>query len=271
MHGGRALRMEFARTMRNGRFFLAAVLIGVLCVASIWDQTGWWNIDRVQYVDINHTVSLMMQWKTDFEDVIYVAAAFPFVYGFCQEWRSGYWEPLEIRLGTGRYLLVKAGGGLLISFAATFLGLCLALLVLLVHGAVFDLPLVDELQYQGPPSNPMPDHVLLSWFLRFFLYSFSSMFWAAVAFLVAVWQPDYFLVAAIPIALNEAQEIILPRLISPVVMFQVLTDGFIFINTDDPYWFGVLFSAGMLACLTAVPVILAVRLLRKKVEHEYVS
>ena len=257
----RLLRLEFERVTRSGRMQWMIMLIAILgLLSSVGDIAK----------DVRLGVDYSVIWYFDraftlnswFLPVWYSLGAYTAVSYFCQEWRTGYWKPLELRTGKAVYLYGKSINCFLLGFCTVFGGLLLYLLILIGIGAIIGYPLYDPISDR---ENIQPIFYLV---LRIITFAASAGFWSMAGLLMAAIQNDSFIAVTMPLALNMTVDYVLRRLTGGG--FSTMK----FVNLSaipENYILSAIYGTVVFILLGAVCGWIVTEFLRKRVENEWYS
>lgn len=261
MKGLRLLKIEFERVIRSGRMLYMILAIATLGVLS---TTG--NIVN----DIQTGLEYSAIWYFEnsfytngwFLPIWYSLATFVAVSYFCQEWRNGYWKPLELRTGKKIYLYGKSVNCFLIGFCTVFLGLVLYFVILLGIGVIGNYSLYN------PRSDRENIQPILYVLLRILTFSASAGFWSMAGLLMAAIQNDSFIAITMPLALNLTVDYVLRKLTGG----KFSTLGFACLGAmPENYILSAIYGTVVFVLLGAVCGWIVTEFLRKRVENEWYS
>lgn len=261
MKGLRLLQLEFQRAVHNGRMPYMIVLVAILGLLSsvgeiISDASSEFQHSTIWYFDNAFTVN---SW---FLPVWYSLGTYAAVSYFCQEWRTGYWKPLELRTGKKVYLYGKSINCFLLGFCTAFWGLLLYLLMLIGIGAIIGYPLYDPISDR---ENIQP---ILYLVLRIVTFAASAGFWSMAGLLMASIQNDSFIAVTMPLALNMTVDYVLRRLTGgsfSTMKFATLS------SIPENYILSAIYGTVVFILLGAVCGWIVTEFLRKRVENEWYS
>ena len=261
MKGLRLMQLEFQRAIRNGRMLYMILLVAILGLLSsvgeiVTNGALGFYCSAIWYFDNAFTVN---SW---FLPVWYSLGAYAAVSYFCQEWRTGYWKPLELRTGKKVYLYGKSINCFLLGFCTVFWGLLLYLLILIGIGAIIGYPLYDPISDR---ENIQPIFYLV---LRIITFAASAGFWSMAGLLMAAIQNDSFIAVTMPLALNMTVDYVLRRLTGGG--FSTLK--FANLNAiSESYILSAIYGTVVFILLGAVCGWIVTEFLRKRVENEWYS
>ena len=264
MRLGTIILTNVSRLIRNGKVPIMIAAIGAVSILSVAGEFAG-NGEVVGTVNYYH--SYLYNYDIWFVPLLYTMAAYTAIQNICQEWKNNYWKPNEQRCGKKTYLNGNCISCYLVGFGTMFFGQGVYLLILLLLGSCWGLPLMNE-SYDSWCG--MVTHPFCYWLLKTVLFSSSAGFWSMVSFFMAVIQMDRFIAVTVPLALNILLNFILHRLTNGAISLNAISQmaGIMREDAIDPvgsFVMGMLIF-GILSVLTGS---VSAKVLRKRIENEW--
>ena len=246
---------------RKETLLLMAITVVILCLSSSFEvarSLQWRYETSVLYWMSSGRI-------TQFTPLLYASCSAVSTFSFCEEWRTGMWKYIEMRMGKTAYVKAAIWQHFIMTFLCVVFSQLCWIMILLIIASGTGVPVRDVLH----PELNMTGAVALDILLRVVMQSISVCFWAMIALFMAQIKNELFFSLAVPstmyMFLNYLSYKWLPY---PFNIGIVNMESLVFSD-------GQLSKYGLFLCFLMLLTILvgtaAEWLLKKRVEHEMVS
>lgn len=256
------LSWDLFNRKKNGKTAACVLLLFLLNIFCNLD----WYMYMLEYGTHQAVVVFLLGISSTawfFPVMLSITAAVP-VYGYCSEWKHGYWKPVIERIGKERYMQEKPLACFIQSFLIYFAGQLLYVLLLVVSAKLCGAPIAA---LKDGSICPVPEHPYYYMLLCCLSLAMAAGFWSSLAFLLASWQMDLFMAIVVPLASYFSLTYLLSQ---SVLHLDLRGVALLQLDWEHP-GISFLFSVLFFGALSVLCISGARKLIARRIENEHVS